>query len=246
MNEERHQTGSSRILCEQMPHPPAHQEAPASFPFHIYIFIWTWIYSSNIHNFNISKFGWLWSHVMPLIFVYFFHMASEVRSLFRTLMTAQHTVLDFSFFDSRVKWMETMNEWTMKIRDSEEKHSSGEQVMRLALWLLWERESPSDRRKKRKHIPPQNLSKSIRGRLIMAKQNQSHHSRAFTSSEVKWGRSLAAAPPFLMKGCTVSLTQTDREEEKKKKQCWEGEGKYYHFAWPHLSSGGSIFLLALK
>lgn len=182
------------------------------------------LYSSNIHNFNISKFGWLWSHVMPLIFVYFFHMASEVRSLFRTLMTAQHTVLDFSFFDSRVKWMETMNEWTMKIRDSEEKHSSGEQVMRLALWLLWERESPSDRRKKRKHIPPQNLSKSIRGRLIMAKQNQSHHSRAFTSSEVKWGRSLAAAPPFLMKGCTVSLTQTDREEEKKKKAVLRGRG----------------------
>lgn len=26
----------------------------------------------------------------------------------------------------------------------------------------------------------------------------------------------------------------------------EREEKYYHFEWPHLSSGGSIFLLALK
>lgn len=34
--------------------------------------------------------------------------------------------------------------------------------------------------------------------------------------------------------------QRDREAEK------EREGEYYHSEWPHLSSGGSIFLSALK
>lgn len=33
---------------------------------------------------------------------------------------------------------------------------------------------------------------------------------------------------------------------ERRKSCAEREDKYYHSEWPHLSSGGSIFLMALK
>lgn len=37
-----------------------------------------------------------------------------------------------------------------------------------------------------------------------------------------------------------------KKAERQREAEREGEGGYYHSEWPHLSSGGSIFLSALK